>query len=80
VDDGRSSSLATGAGPYLLGPVGVTVARKVPLNAAPAAAGDEVPAALWQDHARRWTRWKHVRTLPSLAAATAFLAAAVTRT
>lgn len=43
-----------------------------------AAAGDEVPAALWQDHARRWTRWNHVRTLSSLAAATAFLAAAVT--
>jgi uncharacterized membrane protein len=56
---------------YLVGAIGVTMAFNVPLNnklaaSNPAAAeGDTV----WRDYLVRWTRWNHVRTLASLAAA-----------
>jgi len=68
--------LATGAGLYLVGSIGVTMIWNVPLNNAidradPAADN----AALWADYRRRWSVWNHVRTLACLAAAAAFIAA-----
>lgn len=68
--------VTAGAGLYLVGNIGVTMIRNVPLNNAidradPAADN----AALWADYVRRWTHWNHVRTLASLAAAAAFVLA-----
>lgn len=61
---------------YLLGSIGVTMAWNVPLNNAidrADPAGDN--QVLWADYLRRWTRWNHVRTIASLAAAVAFILA-----
>ena len=70
--------LAVGSALYLIGVVGVTVGRNVPLNDALAgltvdSAGS---AAAWETYARAWTRWNHVRAASGLAAAAAFATAA----
>ena len=70
--------LIAGAAAYLLGSIGVTMVWNVPLNnridrADPAADN----AALWALYLERWTRWNHVRTLASLAAAGLFIGALV---
>jgi uncharacterized membrane protein len=79
VNGNTRALLIAGATLYLLGTMGVTMARNVPLNSALAAAGDTATADLWRDYARRWTRWNHVRTVSSLAAGAAFLAAATSQ-
>lgn len=58
---------------YVVGCFGVTVAANVPLNDKLAAvqAGSAEGVALWQAYLQDWTRWNHVRTLASLAAAAA---------
>jgi len=60
---------------YLLGGIGVTVARNVPLNQRLAAVrGDEPdPAAAWRAYYGPWTAWNHVRTIACLAASLAFM-------
>ena len=66
---------------YLVGAIGVTMAFNVPLNNALAATnptsvdGD----AVWRSYLVRWTRWNHVRTLASLAAAVALTVALCAR-
>ncbi len=70
----RSGALVlAGAGAYLAGVVGVTVAANVPLNdrLAAAAPGSVEEAAVWADYTRRWTRWNTVRTVAGVVAAAA---------
>ena len=56
---------------YLVGTVGVTIARNVPLNDRLAKLHPQSANApsLWDEYVARWTAWNHVRTLASLAAA-----------
>ncbi len=70
----RSGALVlAGAGAYLAGVVGVTVAANVPLNdrLAAAAPGSPAEAAVWAGYTRRWTRWNTVRTVAGAVAAAA---------
>lgn len=62
-----------GALSYLLGSVGVTAGRNVPLNAALARADAARPqAASWRAYSRRWRRWNSLRTLACVAASACF--------
>jgi uncharacterized membrane protein len=68
--------LLAGALAYVAGSIGVTMIWNVPLNNEidrADAAGDNM--ALWTHYLDRWTRWNHVRTLSSLAAAGSFIVA-----
>ena len=66
---GGTGWIVGGALLYLGGSIGVTMALNVPLNNALAsAAGDEAPH-VWAGYLTDWTRWNHVRTVASLAAA-----------
>lgn len=62
---------------YLVGAIGVTMARNVPLNDRLAAVDGDDPAsaALWDDYLRRWTLWNHVRTVGALASFVLFVLA-----
>ena len=59
---------------YLVGCIGVTVARNVPLNNALAIADPQSPAgaALWSRYLVAWTQWNHLRTAACMVAAVAF--------
>ncbi|SCX44249.1 Uncharacterized membrane protein [Klenkia marina] len=57
-----------GAGAYLLGTVGVTIAGNVPLNDAL-----ERDPATWPRYLRVWTRWNTLRTVAAAAAAVLLL-------
>ena len=74
----RFPLLLAGAALYLVGVIGVTVIGNVPLNDALAAADPRAGTAapFWATYVRSWTRWNHVRTLCSLAAAATFAVAA----
>lgn len=67
---GATTRLA-GASVYIVGALGVTIARNVPRNEALGALAPDSPAALalWPDYLREWCAWNHVRTVASLAAA-----------
>jgi uncharacterized membrane protein len=80
-DEKGSPLMVAGAALYLAGTLGVTVARNVPLNDALAAADPDHghAPALWRSYLQRWTRWNHVRTASSIAAAGAYLLAALDR-
>lgn len=69
---------AAGAVLYLVGCIGVTGTRNVPLNNELAEADAEAASshALWQRYLDGWTRWNHVRTAASLAASIVFFAGA----
>jgi uncharacterized membrane protein len=68
--------MLTGGATYLLGMFGVTMIWNVPLNNALAAAeGTPDAGAAWANYRRSWTRWNHLRTLASTAAAALFIAA-----
>ena len=56
---------------YLVGTIGVTVVRNVPLNERLARLHpqDASAAGLWDEYLTRWTAWNHVRAATSLAAA-----------
>ena len=66
--------LLTGGLFYLVGSFMATVVFNVPLNVAldSAKPADCASATLWAGYVRNWTRWNHVRTVASLAAAAAF--------
>ena len=70
----RPTALLVGAGGlYLVGTVGVTIARNVPLN--DGLAREEARTATeatWREYVSRWSAWNHVRTAAALAAAGAF--------
>ena len=62
---------------YIVGALGVTVARNVPLNDTLAALdphGAGAPA-VWSCYLRDWTGWNHVRTIASLGSAALLLVA-----
>jgi uncharacterized membrane protein len=62
---------------YVFGMFIVTMVCNVPLNSALARVdGATVDAALiWQRYVKVWTRWNHVRTVASVIASAAFIAA-----
>jgi uncharacterized membrane protein len=66
---------------YLLGCIGVTMIRNVPLNDLLAAAQPDTPEAhaLWSRYLREWTRWNHVRTMAPAASAVLFTLALLSR-
>jgi uncharacterized membrane protein len=75
---GRSSAyVLAGCLLYLAGCIGVTMVFNVPLNNALAAVVPETAegAKVWSHYLSAWTFWNHVRTVASLAASTAFIAA-----
>jgi uncharacterized membrane protein len=56
---------------YIVGTIGVTIVRNVPLNdelatLLPQGAG---VAGRWDEYVTKWTAWNHVRTVAALAAA-----------
>ncbi len=56
---------------YIVGTIGVTIARNVPLNDKLAKVhpqGAEA-AGRWDEYVTKWTAWNHVRTVAALAAA-----------
>ena len=67
---GSGSWLVSGSGVYLVGAIGVTLARNVPMNEALARVDPERPEAAghWDRYLRRWTVWNHVRAVAALAA------------
>ena len=69
---------AAGGALYLVGCLGVTIVGNVPLNERLAVVdpSDATAESLWRVYLVRWTRWNHVRTAASLAAAAFFLIAA----
>jgi len=70
----RCALLIAGGLVYVVGMFVVTMAFNVPLNNA-LLRGGERDAATWQRYLVTWTRWNHVRTVASLAAAALFVAA-----
>jgi uncharacterized membrane protein len=70
--------VVTGALLYLIGCLLVTLAGNVPLNdrLARTDPDGEDAASVWRLYLVRWTRWNHLRTAASLAAAVAFMIAA----
>jgi uncharacterized membrane protein len=77
--DPLSAYLLPGSLLYLMGGFFVTIAFNVPRNEALATVSPSDPehAKLWSDYAAGWTRWNHVRTAASLAAAVLLALAAV---
>lgn len=76
---GRIAAFA-GAALYLVGCIGVTAVKNVPLNdqLAKVEPTDEAAALFWDDYVTRWNRWNHVRTAACLLAAAAFSMALTT--
>lgn len=75
-DDGKTE-LLLGSALYLCGAFGITAVANVPRNEALAALEPDTPeaAAHWPVYVREWTRWNHVRTLASAAAAVIYVLA-----
>ena len=71
VADGRSGLVPLAAAVYVVGTLGVTAARNVPLNDR-LETGDE---AFWLHYARVWRAWNHVRVVAGVAAAALLIAA-----
>jgi uncharacterized membrane protein len=73
-DGARTAIILVGCTLYVLGCFGVTIGGNVPLNDALAAVDPNSTegARLWAGYLVDWTRWNHVRTAASLAAAGAF--------
>lgn len=57
---------------YVFGCLGVTMAANVPLNDRLASANPVDSESVWNLYHISWTRWNHIRTAASAAAATAF--------
>lgn len=70
-DTSSSALLLGGSVVFLAGTFLVTMLFNVPMNNALAAmpVDDPARATRWADYVTRWTRWNHVRTIASLAAA-----------
>ncbi len=57
---------------YIVGTIGVTIVRNVPLNDGLAKLHPQGVEAVgrWEEYAAKWTAWNHVRAAAALAAAT----------
>lgn len=77
--DHGTGYLLLGSGLYLCGAFGVTVAANVPRNETlmKTAPGTPEAVAYWPAYVREWTRWNHVRTAASAAAALVYALALV---
>jgi uncharacterized membrane protein len=66
---------------YLIGTIGVTMVCHVPRNnaLAPLDPVSAEAADVWTRYLAEWTRWNHVRTVASLAAAAALAISAIRR-
>jgi len=72
-----SGWVLAGAVAYVLGAVGVTVTRNVPLNDRMAALPASGGSGEWHELAGSWLRWNHVRLLLTAAGAALLTAGAV---
>ena len=74
--DRSATPVLAGAALYLVGAMGTTVLRNVPLNErlAKLHPQDTGATSFWDEYLMKWTAWNHVRTATSLAAATALTA------
>jgi uncharacterized membrane protein len=75
---GERSGLAIGASVlYILGTIGVTIVRNVPLNNELAALDPESQSVVpfWATYVSKWTAWNHLRALSALLAAGMFMIA-----
>ena len=72
-----SAALLAGAGLYLVGAIGVTMAYNVPRNEALARLDSRGPdaAARWSSYVSSWTAGNTIRTVCALLAAAAFIVA-----
>ncbi|MGV9625819.1 anthrone oxygenase family protein [Streptomyces sp. NPDC003487] len=72
-------ALLVGSALHLFGSFGVTAAANVPRNDTLLKLTPDSPeaAAYWPSYLREWTRWNHVRTVASGAAALAYVVALV---
>jgi uncharacterized membrane protein len=71
---GRPAVLVLAGGAlYIVGTIGVTIARNVPLNDRLAALHPQGAdaAGRWDEYVAKWTAWNHVRAATALAAAAA---------
>jgi uncharacterized membrane protein len=75
-EEGRVE-LLVGSALYVFGSFGVTVVANVPRNDAllRLAPGTAEADAYWPAYVREWTRWNHIRTAASAAAAVLFVLA-----
>ena len=62
---------------YLVGTIGVTISRNVPLNNGLAAQSPQSADAAnrWDEYIMKWTAWNHARTVAALAAAATLIIA-----
>ena len=69
--EGPATLVLAGCVLYLVGTIGVTMARNVPLNNKLARLHPQGADARahWAKYVTRWTAWNHVRTIAALAAA-----------
>lgn len=69
--------MVVGGALYVAGVMAVTVLRNVPMNERLARMDHRTDVAqdYWRHYARDWTRWNHVRSVASLAAAASYLQA-----
>jgi uncharacterized membrane protein len=75
-----SRLLLAGAGLYLVGVIGLTIGRHVPLNDALAALHTEnTRGNAWTAYRDNWTRWNHVRAGAAILASAAYAVAAAPR-
>jgi uncharacterized membrane protein len=76
---GNGTLVLAAAALYLVGCIGVTMVRNVPLNNALAGVSMGTPeaAALWTRYLGEWTLWNTVRTVASAASAILFTTALV---
>jgi uncharacterized membrane protein len=60
-----------GGGLYIVGVIGVTIARNVPLNdkLAKLHSQDADATVRWDEYVTKWTAWNHARAAAALAAA-----------
>ena len=72
-----STYLVSGSLLYLIGCILVTIVFNVPLNNSLAAVkpGSKEGAEMWTRYLSIWTKWNHLRTVASLAAAASFIMA-----
>ena len=60
--DQQSVLFLIGSVGYIVGPLGITVLRNVPLNNKLAEAEPREGSDVWKDYQVRWQRWNHIRT------------------